>query len=142
MARLPVRHPLGALDGGLTGGCFGNSSILGGHSSKTDSYHYDVNIYDLTEVEWAIVSRCDPATQVHVLPSARTHQNNPIAGVKEIFGEPIVKGKLIIDATIPWKARQVQKGEGMTFFTRSEWPGVDLADYFEPKDRDRFLRRG
>jgi len=25
--------------GGLTGGCFGNSSILGGHSSKADSYH-------------------------------------------------------------------------------------------------------
>ncbi len=32
-------HPLRALDGGLTGGCFGNSSILGGHSSKADSYH-------------------------------------------------------------------------------------------------------
>ncbi len=39
LARLLVRHPLGALDGGLTGGCFGNSSILGGHSSKADSYH-------------------------------------------------------------------------------------------------------
>ena len=39
LARLPVRHPLRALDGGLTGGCFGNSSILGGHSSKADSYH-------------------------------------------------------------------------------------------------------
>ncbi len=29
-----------ALDGGLIGGCFGNSSILGGHSSKADSYHF------------------------------------------------------------------------------------------------------
>ncbi len=39
LARLPVQHPLGALDGGLTDGCFGNSLILGGHSSKADSYH-------------------------------------------------------------------------------------------------------
>ncbi len=39
LARLPVRHPLGALDGELTGGCCGNSSILGGHSSKAESYH-------------------------------------------------------------------------------------------------------
>ncbi len=28
-----------ALDGGQTGGCSENSSILGGHSSKADSYH-------------------------------------------------------------------------------------------------------
>ncbi len=40
LARLPVPHPLRALDGGLTGGCFGNSSILGGHSSKADFYHF------------------------------------------------------------------------------------------------------
>ncbi len=39
LARLPVPHPLRALDGGLTGGCFGNSSILGGRSLKADSYH-------------------------------------------------------------------------------------------------------
>ncbi len=40
LARLPVRHPLRALDGGLTGGCSGNSSILGGHASKGTSYHF------------------------------------------------------------------------------------------------------
>jgi len=39
LAPLVVRHPLGALDGGLTGGCFGNSSIFGGHSSKANSCH-------------------------------------------------------------------------------------------------------
>ncbi len=39
LARLPVPHPLRALDDGLTGGCFENSSILGGRSSKADSYH-------------------------------------------------------------------------------------------------------
>ena len=40
---MAVRHPPGALDGGLTGGCFGNSSILGGHSSKANSYHFDAH---------------------------------------------------------------------------------------------------
>ncbi len=39
LARLPVRHPLEALDGGLTGGCSGNSSILGSRCLKADSYH-------------------------------------------------------------------------------------------------------
>jgi hypothetical protein len=38
-ARLPVRHPFGAIDGGLTGGCFGNSLTLGGYPSKANSYH-------------------------------------------------------------------------------------------------------
>ena len=101
----------------------------------------DVNLYDLNDVEWAIATRCDPAKQVHVLPEARTHQNNPIAGVREVFDEPITKAKLVIDATIPWKLRQVQKSEGLTFFTRSEWPPVKLTDYFEPPDRERFLGR-
>jgi hypothetical protein len=36
----PLRSSLGALDEGLTGGSFGNSSILGGHTSKADSYHF------------------------------------------------------------------------------------------------------
>jgi len=40
LAHLPVRHPLRALDSGLTGGCFGNSSVLGGHSLKAVSYHF------------------------------------------------------------------------------------------------------
>ncbi len=41
-AHLPIRHPLGALDGGLTGGCFGNSPILGSRCSKADSYHFNI----------------------------------------------------------------------------------------------------
>ena len=50
---MPVPYPLRALDGGLTGGCFGNSSILGGHCSKADSYHLNVDICpDLTRTEW------------------------------------------------------------------------------------------
>ncbi len=49
---MPVRHPLGALDGGLTGCCSGNSSILGGHFSKADSYHLTRKI--VASVEYVV----------------------------------------------------------------------------------------
>ena len=39
LAGLPVRHPLGALEGGLRGGCFGNSCVSIGRASKGTSYH-------------------------------------------------------------------------------------------------------
>lgn len=101
----------------------------------------DVNIYDFTEVEWACTTRCDPADQVHVLPRARTNRVNPIAGIHEPADEPITKAKLVIDATIPWKIRNVKKGDGISFFTRSEWPEVDLADYLKAEDRKHFFSR-
>ncbi len=34
LARLPIRHPRGALDGRLTDGCCGNFWTLGGWASK------------------------------------------------------------------------------------------------------------
>ena len=101
----------------------------------------DINIYDLLEVEWACATRCDPAEQVHILPKAKTNRVNPIAGIHEPEGEPITKAKLIVDATIPWKMRAVKKAEGINFFTRSEWPRLDLADYLEAEDRALFLKR-
>ncbi|MGH7834019.1 MAG: UbiD family decarboxylase [Candidatus Binatia bacterium] len=101
----------------------------------------DINIYDLLEVEWACATRCDPADQLHVLPKAKTNRVNPIAGIHESEGEPITKAKLVIDATIPWKMRNVKKGDNISFFTRSEWPKLDLAEYLEPDDRARFLAR-
>jgi len=87
-----------------------------------------------------VASRCNPAKQVHLLPEGRTHQNNPIAGVRETIGEPINKGKMIVDATIPWNFKVTEKGPGLTFFTKSEWPQVDLKDYFDPADRSKWLK--
>ncbi len=100
----------------------------------------DIDIYDHEQVEWAVATRCDPATQVHLLCPGRSHQNNPIAGVKEMFGEPITKQKMIIDATIPWRYRVAEKGPGLTFFTRSEWDAVDLGEYLQPADRERWVK--
>ncbi len=40
LARLPVRHPLGALDSGLTGDYFEEFWILGGRTSKGNYYDF------------------------------------------------------------------------------------------------------
>jgi len=39
IAHLPVRHPLGALDGGLKGDSPGDFWVLGSYASKASSYH-------------------------------------------------------------------------------------------------------
>jgi 2,5-furandicarboxylate decarboxylase 1 len=89
----------------------------------------DINIYDLADVDWAICSRCNPGRQFHILPEGRSHQINPIVGVRELSGGVIGKAKLIIDATIPWEYKVREVSPGITFFTRSRWSDVDLAEY-------------
>jgi UbiD family decarboxylase len=100
----------------------------------------DVNITDMNEIEWAITTRCDPLKQVHILGPGLSQAINPIAGIKEAQGNAPTKGKWIIDATAPWDIKTVQKGEGIGFFTRSEWPAVDPADYLSPADAQRWLQ--
>jgi len=99
----------------------------------------DVDIRNYREIDWAIATRCNPAKQVHILPEARCHQNNPIAGARELFGEPIAKAKMIIDATIPWAYKVAEKTPDITFFTMSKWPEVDLKDYLNDTDQKRWL---
>lgn len=91
----------------------------------------DIDISNEEQVWWAIVTRCNPVKQVHVLPEARTHQNVPIAGVREMVNEPIVKGKLIIDATIPWNYRNMEKSPGITYFSQASWDAMDFSEFLE-----------
>jgi len=98
----------------------------------------DINIYDYSQIDWAVATRCNPAKQVHILPEARSHQNNPIAGVNELFDEPIVRGKMIVDATIPWKYRVAEKSPGLTYFTLSSWDSVDLREYLDKESLQRW----
>jgi UbiD family decarboxylase len=99
----------------------------------------DIDIRNYREVDWAIATRCNFAKQVHLLPEARSHQNNPIAGARELFDEPIVSGKMIIDATIPWTYREAEKTPGISFFTKSSWPEVDIGEYLNEEDRKRWM---
>ena len=102
----------------------------------------DIDIRNYREVDWAVSTRCNFSKQVHLLPEARSHQNNPIAGVRELSEEPIITGKMIVDATIPWAYRVAEKSPGITFFTRSSWPEVDLGTYLEANDKKRWLKEG
>ena len=115
-----------------------------GHGSSTSLdavtlVDEDIDIRNYREVDWAVSTRCNYARQVHILPEARCHQNNPIAGVRELSDEPIVTGKMIIDATIPWAYKVAEKTPGITFFTKSSWGEVALADYLSQEDRKRWL---
>jgi 2,5-furandicarboxylate decarboxylase 1 len=101
----------------------------------------DVDIYDYAELDWAVITRCNPTHQVHLLGEGRSHQNNPIAGVRKLDGEPIARGKMIVDATIPWRYRERRKPGGIGYFSLSEWPHADLADYLEPDDLARWTGR-
>lgn len=94
----------------------------------------DIDIYNYGHVNWAMATRCNPTNQVHVLPESRSHRNNPIAGVRETEGEPITRGNLVIDATMPWKYKIKEKGDGISFFTLSKWNDVDLQDYLGDDD--------
>lgn len=98
----------------------------------------DIDIRDYRQIDWAVATRCNPARQVHVLPEARCHQNNPIAGVRELLGEPITKAKMITDATIPWNYRNAEVKPGITFFTKSTWPELDIKDYLSEEDSKRW----
>ena len=98
----------------------------------------DIDIRDYRQIDWAVATRCNPARQVHILPEARCHQNNPIAGVRELLNEPVVKAKMIIDATIPWNYRMAEVKPGITFFTKSVWPDVDIRDYLSAEDRKKW----
>jgi len=97
----------------------------------------DIDIHDLADVDWAICTRCNPAKQVHILPEGRTTQIVPIAGVRELDNEPIVKAKMIVDATIPWNYKTREISPGLTFFSKSRWLDINLPDYVDPKDRDK-----
>jgi 2,5-furandicarboxylate decarboxylase 1 len=98
----------------------------------------DIDIHNLAHVEWAVATRCNPLEQVHILGPGKTHQINPICGARELDGLPLTRGKMIVDATIPWRYKVTEKKPGITFFTRSQWEAVDLTRYLSPEDAARW----
>ena len=80
----------------------------------------DVDLYDAIDVDWAITTRCDPATGLVVLPGEEGHILNPVVSIN-----PDGKGgtitKIGFDALRP-------QGAGFTF-ERVRFREVDLARY-------------
>jgi hypothetical protein len=48
LAHLPVRHPFGALDGGLKGDSPGDFWVLGSYASKASPYHFKSKFLSLS----------------------------------------------------------------------------------------------
>jgi 3-polyprenyl-4-hydroxybenzoate decarboxylase len=76
----------------------------------------DVNIYDMDDVTWAILTRSRPDKDVLILPDTPSFYRDPH---KDHWG------RMGIDATVPFERRKE--------FERKRIPGadtVDLAAYF------------
>lgn len=99
----------------------------------------DVDLYDMDAIDWAVTTRCNPKEQVHVLPEGTTHRNNPIAGVRSLIpGDSVVKAKMIVDATIPWKYKTLRKEGAPPLFMRARFQETPLEDYLTPEDFKRW----
>jgi 2,5-furandicarboxylate decarboxylase 1 len=75
----------------------------------------DINIYDPSDVLWALVNRVDWAQDVFVVPNAQNHQMDPACDMRG------VGAKLGVDAT--YKRERREYGE------RVSYPPVDLSQY-------------
>ncbi len=100
----------------------------------------DVDIYDMDAIDWAVTTRCNPKEQVHILPEAKTHRNNPIAGVRSLIpGDSVVKAKMIVDATVPWKYKTIEREGVPPLFMRSRFQETPLEEYLTPEDYKRWV---
>ena len=101
----------------------------------------DVDILDMDEIEWAVTTRCNPSEQVHIIPEVKAHRNNPIAGVRELVeGSFVGKAKMIVDATVPWKYKNLKGKSEFPLFKRASFLEVDLKDYVSGDDYSRWMR--
>ncbi|WP_312641126.1 UbiD family decarboxylase [Hydrogenoanaerobacterium sp.] len=74
----------------------------------------DVNLYDTEDVERAMVTRCDPAKDIIIIPNAFGHELNPV--VKDGMA-----AKMGFDCTCPLPRAEK--------YTRVEFQNVDLSNY-------------
>ena len=80
----------------------------------------DVNPYDAVDVDWAITTRFNPATDLLILPDQNAHILNPIVQTNADGKGTITK--VGIDALVPF-------GANREHFTRVQFKQVDLASY-------------
>ena len=74
----------------------------------------DVNIYDAEDVERAMVTRCDPARDIVIIPGAFGHELNPVV-------HDNMAAKMGFDCTYP-----VPKPAS---YNRVSFAEVNIADY-------------
>lgn len=122
------------------------SQQYGGHSAQTgyhaasgpaDAYHGrftvivddDIDVFDQDELLWAICSRCDPATDIHILENCWSTSLDPTIPPEKRERGDLRNSRAIIDATRPyhWRDQFPEVNEispEMEEFIREEWREV------------------
>lgn len=111
----------------------GHSSQVGHHaaSGPADAYHGrftvvvddDVDIFDPAEVMWVISSRCDPATDIHIVEGCWSTTLDPTIPPEKRERGDLRNSRAIIDATRP-------------FHWRDQFPEVnEISDELEAEIR-------
>ena len=74
----------------------------------------DINIYDAEDVERALVTRCDPAKDIVIIPNAFGHELNPVANGGNVLQRWA--------STAPIRFRS-------PLYTRVSFADVDISQY-------------
>ena len=65
----------------------------------------DINVSDLEELMWAVITRCNPATDLDIVHKAWSGPLDPLIHPEEKAKGEYFNSRLIIDATRPWAWR-------------------------------------
>jgi 4-hydroxy-3-polyprenylbenzoate decarboxylase len=63
----------------------------------------DIDVTDLNDVMWAMLTRCDPATSIDIVPRASTTSLDPRISPEDRAAGRFFNSRAIIDATKPYE---------------------------------------
>lgn len=66
----------------------------------------DIDVTDLKDVMWAILTRCDPATSIDIIPRASTTSLDPRISPEDRTAGRFFNSRAIIDATKPYEWKE------------------------------------
>lgn len=65
----------------------------------------DIDVYDLKEVLWAMLSRCDPSEDLQIIENCQSSRLNPRMSPEKQASGDHTKSRIVIDATKPYHWR-------------------------------------
>ena len=94
----------------------------------------DIDIYDLSSIEWAIATRFQANTDLVLLEDQPSSSLDPSA--LHVPGQKARTAKMGLDATVPWMMADGQRRtpDEIASFAKVGYPPIDLADYVPPSD--------
>ena len=89
----------------------------------------DVDLFDVTAVEWALATRFQASRDLVVMPDQPSSSLDPSA--THVPGQKARTAKMGLDATIPWRAPdgRLLSREERDSFLRVSYPSVDVRKY-------------